>query len=399
MPWHSDCLTKITSPLMLEFFNDVKSYVGFTAEDAAALRELAVAAEPHLEGIAERFYDRILEHPRAAAALTEPSQVSRLRESLIEWLRSGLEGPHDGAFLEQRWQIGRKHVAIELPQRYMVTAMNVVRTEYHRIVEISFADEREQRWRLHAAMDKLLDIELSIILEAYLHDSKERMGRRERLASIGQLAGNVAHELRNPLGVIESSVYLMRKQPELAPHSMKHIERIGAQVANCSAIIHNLLELARSRSPRREDIPVADLVDRSLRSVGIPPSIAIDRSIEADLVLRADPSLVGHALTNVVRNAIEAYGGGPGKIRVDARRDGADAVTIAISDWGPGFDPTVLARVFEPLVTTRNSGVGLGLALVKNIAELHGGTVEADNLPEGGAKVSIRFPVRSEEGA
>jgi signal transduction histidine kinase len=382
---------------MFTLFEDVKSYVGFSDNDARLLRELSEIAAPHFERMTDHFYECVEANPRAHAIITGPEQADKLKRTLQHWLRAGLEGPHDESFIEQRWHIGRRHLQLELPQRYMVAAINVVRVDYHTLIEQQYGDAIVHRVATHAAIDKLLDLELAIIVESYLEDSNERCRRRERLASIGQLAGNVAHELRNPLGIIESSVYLLRKQADATEYSRKHLDRIAKQVDTCGAIIHNLLELARNRTPRREPIAVDDLFESVLRAISVPSHIAVERNIEPGLTARADPALLGHALSNLIHNAVEAYDGGTGTIHLTASRGDDGGIVIEVRDDGPGFDPTVLSRVFEPLVTTRRDGVGLGLALVKNIAELHGGEARADNPDSGGARVSLRLPLDAEE--
>lgn len=382
---------------MFAFFDDVKQMIGFTDAEAAALRDLLPIAEPHLERLTEEFCSQVASHPGAAAALRDPSRIAALREPLGKWLLSGLRGPYDEVFLRTRWRIGQRHVGLGIPQHFMLTSLNLIRIGYHRLIELALRDDFEQRCRLHAAMDKLLDLELAIILQSYLEDSKERMARRERLASIGRLAGNVAHELRNPLGVIESSAYLMRKQRVLDDHGTKHLDRISDHVARCSAIVHNLLELARNREPQREKIRLASLLDSTVHTLNLPDSITVERDIPDGLEIIADGALLSHAISNLIVNAVAAYDGNGGRVRLAARADQDGRAVIEVSDDGPGFDDDILANAFEPLVTKRGGGIGLGLALVRSIVQLHGGRVEAANDDGGGARIRLLIPLSFEE--
>src|SRR5688572_1324137 len=112
----------------MTFLTQLQGYVGFGPDDTAALARLHAAAADALPRIAEHFYAVLVRHPGATAVLTEgDAQVHPLQHTLVEWLTSGLAGPHDESYYERRSRIGRRHVAIGLPQQYMFTAMNVVR--------------------------------------------------------------------------------------------------------------------------------------------------------------------------------------------------------------------------------------------------------------------------------
>lgn len=376
------------------FFNGLKRYVGFGPDDSAALLALEPHAAEHLVEFAERFYHQIDAHPDARSVLSGPDQVERLKKTLVEWMRSGLVGPHDETYYQRRANIGRVHVRIELPQQYMFTAMNLIRRDFHHLVNevIEAADSAQAT---HDALDKLYDLELAIMLQTFREDSDDRLRRVERLATIGQIAAGIGHDLRNPLGVIQSSMYLVRRRTGDEPKVMRHIERIEKQVDLCDDIIRNLLELARNQPPRRESIEIIELFRRVLEAAHVPDRITIEQTIEDGLVIKADGGLLRQALVNLVNNAIQAHNGDSGTIYLTATRVEGD-VMFEVADDGPGFDAETITRVFEPLVTTRKSGTGLGLALVKGVAERHGGTVEAANRPEGGAAVRLRLPPAEE---
>jgi signal transduction histidine kinase len=376
---------------MTSLLTEIKDYVGFTDEDSASLRGFLPVAEPHLERIAGRFYDAIERHAGASRVLSGPEQIERLKRTLVEWMRSGLEGPHDEAFRRRRARIGRTHVRIALPQRYMFTAMNVVRLEVRALVEEAHAGDHARRRSLSDAVDKLLDLELAIMLESYREDSDARLRARERLATVGQVAAGIAHDLRNPLGVIESSLYLVGRYAHVDERLERHLRRISEQVELCGGIISDLLEMTRSRKARPEPVAAGDLLGEALARVTVPDGIEVEREVGSDVELLVERRIMAQAVANLVDNAFAASETRPATVTVRAFRDDR-ATVLEVVDGGVGFDPDILGRAFEPLVTGRSEGTGLGLALVKNIVDRHGGEVEAGNRQGGGAYVRVRIP-------
>lgn len=380
---------------MIDLFEDIKSYVGFTDEDTEALRSFLPAAQPHFQSISNHFYERIQAHEHAHEVFDSPEQIERLKRTLVVWMQSGLEGPHDDAYFKRRQRIGRVHVHIDLPQHYMFTAMNVIRIDFRDVVEATYREQPEVGRRVSDALDRLFDIELAIMLDTYREDSDARLRRRERLATIGQLAASVAHDLRNPLGVIESSLYLVSKRMPADERIERHVAKMRDNLDVCGKIIGNLLEMARNREARMEPALVGELLDAAVAQIVLPPGIRIEREFADDLHIAVERDLMAQALTNLLVNAAQAIDGNEGTVVVRAGRSG-DGTVLEVMDDGPGFDADVIARVFEPLVTTRAKGVGLGLALVKNIAERHGGHVAAGNRDEGGAFVRVELPTPKE---
>jgi signal transduction histidine kinase len=381
---------------MTTLLDSIKSYIGFGDEDAEVLRAFLPVAEPHLQDFAERFYARIQEHADAHQVLEGAEQIARLKRELEEWMRTGLAGPHDHAYYERRSRIGRRHVLIGLAQRFMFTAMNLIRRDFHHLADTHFARNPAARLRLDDALDRLFDMELAIMLQTYQEDSDARLRRHERLATIGQIAASIGHDLRNPLGVMQSSLYILRKRAGQDGRVQRHIDKIDAQIRACDDIVKNLLELARNTPPRREPIDFVKLFDDAVEVAAMPAHVAVQTEIGPGVACRADPVLLRQAIVNLLTNAAQAYADRPGRVHLSVAATDTGTV-IAVADDGPGFDPDTLPRVFEPLVTTRASGVGLGLALVKGVTERHGGAVEACNRPDGGALVRLHLPRTSDE--
>lgn len=373
------------------FFVEIKQYVGFDEADSAHLRRFLPHAEPHLKRIAQHFYDAILEHPSAHAAITGgDAQVERLKLTLEEWMRSGLTGPHDDAYYQRRCRIGRMHVKIRLPQQFMFTAMNLMRVDFRKVAVDTHEGDAAALLPLHDALDKLFDLELAIMLQTFAEDSESRLRTAERLATIGQLAASIGHDLRNPLGVIESSLFILRKRIEDNPRATRHLGKISTQVDNCNHIVTDLLELARDRPPKRANVSMATAFEQARESTTVPPEVKFELDVPEGASVAADPGLLRQVLVNLITNSIAAFEGKPGTVLFSVReQDGR--TTIGVGDDGPGFSDDALGRMFEPLFTTRAKGTGLGLAMVKNVIERHGGTVTASNRPEGGALVEIEL--------
>ncbi|MDQ3031186.1 MAG: protoglobin domain-containing protein [Myxococcota bacterium] len=157
-------------------FEEMKRYVGFADDDARALRELAPIAAPHFREIAEEFYEQVRQHEDAHAVFRDEAQIERLKVTLVRWMGTLCAGPHDEAYFEERAKIGRMHVRIGLPQRYMFTAMALIRVALER-----YADRTSDAGRTREALNRIIDLELAIMLETYREDSEARLQRIERL--------------------------------------------------------------------------------------------------------------------------------------------------------------------------------------------------------------------------
>ena len=374
---------------MLEtIFEEVKRYVAFDRTDEEALLALHPLAHPHFARISDVFYHRILQHEDARKALFEgESMVGRLRHSLVLWMDKLLTGPWDEQYYELRARIGRKHVDIALPQHYMFGAMNVLRQEFNALIDDAFLEGPIERRRVRLAVGKILDLEMAIMLHTYREDLLSQQARSERLATFGQLVGSIGHELRNPLGVMESSLYILRGRiDEGDDRAKKHVDRIGEQLGIANTIISDLLDMIRDKPLLAENVQLREVVEAAALQLHLP--IGLESFAQLPEV-RGDPSQLRQVFVNLLQNGQEAGGPG-GTVTLDAAVNSAQ-VEVGVSDDGPGVDPSVRARLFEPLVTTRQKGIGLGLALVKRIVERHGGSVAYE--PRGkGARFVVRLP-------
>lgn len=372
-------------------FEELKRYVRFDEADGALLRDLHPLAQPRFQEIAEAFYARILSHEEASKVLHGgESQVGQLKITLVAWMDKLLRGPWDEAYWAQRYRIGRVHVRIGMPQHYMFGAMNVLREAFDAVALARLA-ARPELEPTRAALGKILDLELAIMLHTYRDDLLAQQARVERLSTFGQLVGSIGHDLRNPLGVIETSLFILRGRLGEDERARKHVDRIKEQLDVANGIITNLLDMIRNRPLSPEPVALAQVVAGVMGAVKAPPGVALEvEGLDALPPVQGDPTQLRQVLVNLVENAV--YAASPiGTVAVRGRRE-PGAVLLDVEDTGPGVDPATRRRLFEPLITTKERGIGLGLALVKRIAERHGGGVEYADRTGGGARFTVRLP-------
>jgi signal transduction histidine kinase len=372
-------------------FHELKRYVQFDAEDERRLRALHPLAAPWFQAVAEAFYARILVHAEAARVLQGgESRVGRLKVTLVAWLDTLLRGPWDDPYWEHRKLIGQVHVRIGMPQHLMFGAMNVVRGELDRVA-LACLPAGTELAATRTALSKILDMELAVMLHTYRDDLLAQQARVERLSTFGQLVASIGHDLRNPLGVIETSLFILRGRIADDERARKHVERIKEQVDVANGIITNLLDMIRDKPLNREPVRLAELAQAALAAVPCPALVVVEVSGLAELPpVQGDAGQLRQVLVNLLENAVFAASPA-GAITLRGRRE-PGAVAVEIDDTGPGVDPATRRRLFEPLITTKERGIGLGLALCKRIAERHGGGISYSERPGGGARFTLRLP-------
>jgi signal transduction histidine kinase len=284
------------------------------------------------------------------------------------------------------------HVQIDLPQMYMLTAMDRIRVQTVGVMRDAGLEEARLR-RMLTAIHQMMDIELAIMLESYRDDLLTRNRTAERLATIGQFAAGIGHELRNPLGVVESSAFLVSRRLEQLkisdPGLNRHMEKIVAEVQRSGRTISDLLELARNRPPRRRVVDAREMVLQAVPAAHLPAGMSVAVEIPPGVPIDADPDQLGRVLTNLLINSSQATNG-TGHVWIEARRE-APATLLLVRDDGPGVPSELREQIFQALFTTKAKGSGLGLALCRRIAEAHGGTVTLEPT-ESGAAFRITIP-------
>ncbi|MBI4730645.1 MAG: PAS domain S-box protein [Chloroflexi bacterium] len=226
-----------------------------------------------------------------------------------------------------------------------------------------------------------------------LRAAQDQLVRQEKLAVLGQLAGGVGHELRNPLGVINNAVYLLKLiQPEADKKTKEYLGMIEKETHTAEKIITDLLDFSRSLSSDREAVDVTRLIQETLERYPVPDSVAVHRRIARNLPpVLADSRQMVQVLGNLVINAFQAMPKG-GRLKISAARY-KEQIAIAVQDGGTGVAPENMGKLFEPLFTTKLKGIGLGLAVSKKLVEANGGRIEVQSEPGKGSTFTLFLPV------
>ncbi|HEX6987113.1 MAG TPA: ATP-binding protein, partial [Planctomycetaceae bacterium] len=216
-----------------------------------------------------------------------------------------------------------------------------------------------------------------------------RQQRNERLAAIGQIAGGVAHEVRNPLNVIKTSVYYLLNARNASPEKRaEHLARIEKQVGIADGVVTALSNFAKMPIPDRSPFRLGPLVTDVLDSVRLPDPIAVETDLpEALPPVLADAGQIRIVVSNLVRNARDAMPQG-GRLTVTGRADGG-AVRLAVADTGHGIPAEDLRRIMEPFFTTKARGIGLGLAISNAILAKNEGSLSVESVPGQGSVFTI----------
>lgn len=356
-------------------YQDLQDYVGWTSEDAARICALAPLVEPSFVALIEDFYQEIDRHPDARKVITGgPEQVARLKGTLIVWLKELVAGNYDEDYVRRRSNVGRRHVEIGLEQTYTNAALSRLRRGLLRKLGEAWSGKAEDLISAADSLNRLLDLDLAIIEDAYQLEYERRRRQSDRLATIGQVAGGIAHELRNPLNVIKTSVYYLLNAKQPTPEKRaEHLERIERQVSVADGVITALNDFARLPIPLLERMAIEPCLRDVVEATVLPENIKVNIDVPATI-----PDLLGDArqlkivFANLVRNAREAMPSG-GRLELAARPNGKEEVDVIVSDGGVGIKPEDIERVTEPLYSTKARGIGLGLAITRAIIEKHQG--------------------------
>jgi signal transduction histidine kinase len=214
----------------------------------------------------------------------------------------------------------------------------------------------------------------------------ERAERAEKLAALGRIATALAHEIRNPLGSISGSIEIIREARGLGEDERRLCEIIRQEVTRLNDLVTDMMDLARPRAPTLEVIDLAsvvrDVVHLARKSGRAEQDVPLEYDGPESLEVKADGGQFRQLVWNLVRNAIQASGPGvPVLVRVS--KQGGSA-TVEVVDRGAGIPKEMRERIFDAFVTTRSQGVGIGLAVVKQIADAHNASIEVDDGEEGG---------------
>jgi len=465
----------------MEDINKMMEYVGFCDADAEHLRNLLPLVEPEVEGMVDRFYEAIQRNPETNAVMSNTAQVERLKGTLKIWIRELLTGPHDDVYWERRLRIGRTHVRVGLPNRYVFTALNLLR---HDLIQVAFRElAQDDIVATCIAIGKISDLEMAVMSGTYLeahedqamralqsliisnlpmtllsldHDggvtaaslpsalfsessvgehyrdvlppsflesaslgdmieaarvtgkpelanrvvvgrgsnarryklgvvplnhelvrtlvyvedltdtlrAEVRLQQAESLARIGALAANVAHEIRNPLTAISTTLQVITASFEAADPRGEVLEMVKEQITRLDRLVTDLLSYARPAEAQIKASELLCLVESSVAASGVVAAV-----VGEEVYAMVDPQMVQQILINLLINARDVST--PDGVQVTV----GPGPRIVVEDDGPGISDEVAESLFEPFVTTKAKGTGLGLAISLKLAEAMGGAL------------------------
>jgi signal transduction histidine kinase len=254
-----------------------------------------------------------------------------------------------------------------------------------------------------------------------LLEAQEELVRKEKLATLGQLAGSVGHELRNPLGVMSNAVYYLKTVMSDADETVKeYLNMIKSEINNSERIISDLLDFSRVKTPQTQSTSINELIQQSLEKCTVPDNVNIRLEIPEEFpAINVDPLHMEQIFKNLIINAVQAMPDG-GELRIGARllpdveaprwvaleerKEGRVAasplqkynnfVEISITDTGEGISPENMKNLFQPLFTTKAKGIGLGLVVCKNLVEANGGRIQVESEPGKGTTFTVVLPCK-----
>ena len=232
---------------------------------------------------------------------------------------------------------------------------------------------------------------------AQLKNANERLVKSERLATIGELAGMVGHDLRNPLAAIKNAAYYLKKrEPQISePQSQEMLEILDRAISHSDKIINDLLDYSRELHLSLAKCSVPSLVNSAIGMVKVPDQIKIVNHVCEESWVSADAEKIKRVFINLIKNAIDAMAD-EGKLEITSCIS-TDCVEIAFEDTGTGIPDDILPKLFLPLLTTKAQGMGFGLAICKRIVEVHGGTIKVKTELNKGTTFTVSLPLRMKE--
>jgi len=367
-----------------DLLSEVIGYIGLDDRDQMLLRDLHPRLAPWFPAIIEEVVVALGRHGRVPAS---PRPV------ILAWMSRGLLGPHDDAFFEDRSRAGREYLQTGFPQHAMFATMNALRMAYtSRILELHAMPQAANVLR---AVNKLIDLELAVLLRCYQADGEEKVMQRERriqvdkIAAMQTLSNGLAHEVRNPLNAAALQLELLERRLRRSvlddPKLVEPIQVANHELARLTAMLNEFLQFARPPLLQTQDQDIVDIVKHV---VEVERPLAKRRRVELKfpyhppVIASVDSAKLHQIIQNLVRNGVEATPPG-GHVELAVTNGTDAAVRIRVSDDGPGIPAEVLPRIYEPFFSTKESGTGMGMAIVHSLVAMHRGKIDIATSPTG----------------
>jgi PAS domain S-box-containing protein len=274
---------------------------------------------------------------------------------------------------------------------YGKITVSVVRNKGKPVLFVAELEDISERKRMDEELQNY-----SKKLENLVEERTKQLKDSERLAAIGQTAGMVGHDIRNPLQAIVSELYITRSAIEETPdrpdkeEALESVNFIQEQVDYINKIVSDLQDYARAIVPEYSVADLSDVFVHVFETVSVPESISLSVNVKDAEKIRIDPTLLQRAITNLVNNAIQAMPEG-GKLEVCGEKKDS-TIIVSVSDTGVGIPDEVKPKLFTPMMTTKAKGQGFGLAVSKRIIEAMKGTISFESEEGKGTKFTIELP-------
>jgi len=389
---------KHEQPLTAEGFERRKRFNRFTAADAALLSELQEVFRRHAGEAVDRFYAHLMGFEELRELMGNPERVERLKNSQRDYLLSLASGRYDEEFAGTRKRIGQVHSRIGLEPQWYLGMYGLYLELLIPLIHERFGDDVRGAVQTSVALTKLMILDMQLVLDDYYGiRQKQALEKTEQLAAVGELAASIAHEVRNPLAGMKGALEVLDKELDASHHEI--VLELLAQIERLESLVRDLLTYARPRAPQLQDFETHELLDRLIRvhkEQCEDQEVAVERDYDDRAAsLNADPRQIEQVFLNLIHNALQAMTDG-GKLKIVTRAiDGA--IEITFEDTGKGIPPGDQRKVLQPFFTTKHRGSGLGLPIVKKIAEAHGGRLVLESRVDRGTSVSVVLPASGTE--
>jgi signal transduction histidine kinase len=395
-------------------------YVGFTAEDSSLLRAVGPRMEPHLLGMAERFYEQIVSHPNAAQVLTGgQAEIDRLKQTLQRWARQLFQGPHDEEYAHDRSRIGIRHVKIGVPQRYVISSMGLVRDHLQEALALELRSDPTRLEKTKRALDRILNLDLNLICDSYFQESIRVLSDLNRrleqanfeLAELSRVKteflATTSHELRTPLNsilgfsrlILDGLCETREEERELQRDVLRSAEHL-------LTIVNDILDIARIEAGKLrlvfEPVDLRPIINEAKSVIAVQAAhkhlTVIDETQSLPLVT-GDRVRVKQVLINLVSNAVKFTD--QGWITLRAREYPEQGyLEVEVQDTGVGIPPEKQRHLFEKFrqidssFTRQHGGSGLGLSICRRMVEMMGGRIRLFSAGPGcGTTVTFSLPL------
>ncbi len=412
---------------METFIQETKRYLGFHEADEQLLRQLSPRMEKYLPELAERFYSQILYHPHAFRVFTGgEAQIARLKQTLQHWARGLFNGAYDEAYAEERYQIGYRHVRIGLQQKYVISAMGIVRAYLSECLLLEFPAS-DERLRYTRSLSRALDLDLNLMCESYMHATLENLRRlNEQLERANQelahasrvkddFVAHISHELRTPLNAILGFIKLILDglgKDRSEEHELLRDAFSSGQ--HLLSIVNDLLDIARIEAGQMalhiEEVNPRHVLDSTLPLAAVQAASKNLKLRDATLgmalpLVEADEVRFREVLLNLLSNAVKFTA--QGLVTVRAGVDNAGGfLRLEVEDTGVGIPAEQREIVFEKFVQAtdvkgrRYEGTGLGLAISRKLVEMMGGQISLGTGADGrGTLVWFTLPLAGSDSS